>query len=135
MIRNRFFAVSLAAVLTLGSIGCNRTAAPANTKPAKPDPTPRPSPRNPLEASLNYVANGNFAKVWVLSRQDGAPFVKDDFDFIKANSPVQTNQYLKSDDGLYVVVGTNFPYKPEQMDALTKRLKVEDRTAEYGRKQ
>jgi hypothetical protein len=136
MILIKLFTVVVVAAIAFCLVGCSSSPAPAptNTNASTPNATPRPSPRTPLESTLNDTASGRFAKVLVFTRLDGAPLDSDDATFLKANSPQQTNQWLKTSDGLHAVAGTNFPFKPEQLEAIQKRFKVEDMSADYGRK-
>jgi hypothetical protein len=76
----------------------------------------------------------DFAQVLVFTHLDGKPMDQTDYDFLKANAPKETNQWAKSTDGLHIVAGTNFVFKPEQLNTLRTRFTVEDVTATYGRK-
>jgi hypothetical protein len=108
-----------------------RTGSPS---PVTPDPATRPSPRTPLETALNDMAVFNFVQVFVFTRLDGKPMDQTDYDVLKANAPKETNQWAKSTDGVHIVAGTNFVFKPEQLSTLRTRFAVEDVTATYGRK-
>ncbi|MEA2176026.1 MAG: hypothetical protein QOD00_3618 [Blastocatellia bacterium] len=105
--------------------GCARTAK-EEPDTAQGATTPRPSPKTPFEQDVQYVRDGQFAYIFVFSRKDGGVFDKDDVDYLKANSPSQTNQWIKTEEGRRVIAGTNFEFTPENLDALRKRFNVED---------
>jgi hypothetical protein len=109
--------------------GCTRKPpAPevAGTGNAQSASTPAPSPRTPFEQDVQYVRDGQFTYIMVFSRKDGGVFDKEDVNYLKANSPGQTNQWLKTDEGRRVIAGTNFEFTPENLDALRQRFNVED---------
>ena len=109
--------------------GCTRKPpAPEVTErdPTQSESTPRPSPRTPFEQDVQYVRDGQFTYIMVFSRKDGGVFDKDDVSYLKANSPAQTNQWVKTDEGRRVIAGTNFEFTPENLDALRQRFNVED---------
>jgi hypothetical protein len=64
--------------------------------------------------------------MFVFSKKDGGVFTSDDITFLKANSPPETNQWVKTDEGRRVIAGTNFEFKQEHFDALNTRFNVED---------
>lgn len=109
-------------------------ATPSPTGASSPDLPPRPSPKTPLESTLNDIAVFDFIQVFVFTRLDGKPLETTDYEFLKTNAPKETNQWAKSTDGLHAVAGTNFVFSSAQLDALRTRFKVEDFTATYGRK-
>jgi hypothetical protein len=109
--------------------GCTRQPpAPEETatNSAQNASTPTPSPRTPFEQDVQYVRDGQFTYIMVFSRKDGGIFDKDDVAYLKANSPGQTNQWVKTDEGRRVIAGTNFEFTPENLDALRQRFNVED---------
>ena len=125
--------IALLVLMALASLlpqGCSRTGQPAQelrvTQGEQSASTPRPSPRTPFEQDVQYVRDGQFTYILVFSRKDGGPFDREDIDYLKANSPAQTNQWVKSEEGRRVICGTNFEFTAENLDALRKRFNVED---------
>ena len=95
----------------------------------------KPTPATPLEKELDYIGGSNFRQVLVFSRKDGAKLTDEDRDYFRQYAPSeQINQRLKTEDSKHIVAGTNYPFTPEQLEALQKRFVVEDFTAKYGRK-
>jgi hypothetical protein len=116
----------LAALLCYGCTRKPPTPEVTGTDSAQDAATPRPSPGTPFEQDVQYVRDGQFTYILVFSRKDGGVFDKDDVDYLKANSPGQTNQWLKTDGGRHVIAGTNFEFTPENLEALRQRFNVED---------
>ncbi len=84
-------------------------------------------PRTAFERDLQFIRNGQFAHVWVFSRQDGKPLDKDDAAYLRANAP-QVVDWVTTDDGKRVIAGTNFDLEQGNMPQLRKRFVVEDYT-------
>ncbi len=72
------------------------------------------------------MRDGQFSYMYVFARQDNGPLDKDDVAYLKENAPKETNMWVRTDDGRRVIAGTNFEFKPENLDALRKRFNVED---------
>lgn len=116
-----FVLVSLLSILTLFSSGCNRSSSSVNAPP-------KPTPATEFERDLEKVRVGQYRYVYVFSRPDNAPFSSDDAAYLKANSPLEVNGWYKTDEGRRVIAGSNFTFKPEQIEALKKRFNIEDYT-------
>lgn len=107
--------------------GCKRQPATSETSRTVPSPATVPKvPKTPFENDLDYVRRGQFTYVFVFSRMDGEAFTREDIEYLKANSPNETNQWVSSDEGKRVIAGTNFEFKPENLAALQKRFKIDD---------
>ncbi|HLM02265.1 MAG TPA: hypothetical protein VK400_14535 [Pyrinomonadaceae bacterium] len=92
-------------------------------------PTPTPEVKEkPDEFSekLEYVQKGAFTFIYVFRRKDGAPLDTEDRKFLRANSLVETNQWVLTDDAKAAIAGSNYQFPPEMLDALKKRFSVED---------
>lgn len=50
----------------------------------------------------------------------------DDKAFVNANTPYDVNRRKLSDGGKVVLIGTNFPLLPGNVDALTSRFLMQD---------
>lgn len=117
-------------VLIAGAIlpGCSQsgTNRPA-TDSATAQPSTSPVPRSAFERDLQFIRNGQFAYVWVFSRQDGKPLDKADAAYLRANAP-QVIDWVTTDDGKRVIAGTNFDLQQGNMPQLRQRFVVEDYT-------
>ena len=117
----------LLVVLFLGACG----EAPSNTNTASTSPTapaPSPSPKTEFEQNLQYVRNGGFTYIYVVSRKDGKPLERTDSDFLRTNAP-QVVDWVKADDSSKTFIGgTNFNLEEGNMAELKKRFNVEDYT-------
>jgi hypothetical protein len=112
--------VMLSALVVVALGGCNGSGSRDNNAAQS-----RPSA---FETDLDSVRRNNFQKVYVISRLDGGSMNADDKAYLKTNMPIETTMRILTDEGRRVIVGTNFDFKPEHTDALTKRYKVEDYT-------
>jgi hypothetical protein len=105
--------------LAVLSGGCNRSGsqpgAAQNKLPA-------------FERDLASVQRNNFQKVYVISRPDGGALDADDKAYLRTNMPIETTMRILTDEDRRLIVGTNFDLKPEHLDALNKRFRVEDYT-------
>ena len=128
MVNKSKYSVLLVGLITLLS-ACtkppsNSTAAP-ETQSANKAPTPQRSPLTELEERVQYVRNGGFTYIWVVSRKDGKPLTKEDGDYLKKNAP-QVVDWVGLDDKTKFVAGTNFDLEQGNMAELKKRFVVED---------
>ncbi|MDQ1592578.1 MAG: hypothetical protein QOG71_3205 [Pyrinomonadaceae bacterium] len=116
-------AIVVAAVVLLSlavfNVGCNRSSAPQGATQNK-----LPA----FERDLASVKRNNFQKVYVIARPDGATLNADDKAYLKTNMPIETTMRILTDEDRRLIVGTNFDLKPEHLDALNKRFRVEDYT-------
>jgi basic membrane lipoprotein Med (substrate-binding protein (PBP1-ABC) superfamily) len=111
-------AVVILLSLVLAASGCNRSQTGVATQP-------KPSA---FERDLASVQRNNFQKVYVISRPDAGQLNADDKAYLKTNMPIETTMRILTDEDRRVIVGTNFDFKPEHLDALNRRFKVEDYT-------
>jgi hypothetical protein len=117
--------LSLAIVLVAGCAG--KVSEPTSSSaPASAPAATSANQQSAFERDMDYVRTGQFAYVLVFSRRDGGVFGNDDIQYLKANSPPETNQWIKTDEGKRVIAGTNFEFKQEQLDALNKRFAIEN---------
>jgi hypothetical protein len=99
--------------------GCNRSGSSRDAARNKPAP---------FERDLASVQRNNYQKVYVISRPDGAALNADDKAYLKINMPIETTMRILTDEDRRLIVGTNFDLKPEHLDALNRRFRVEDYT-------
>jgi hypothetical protein len=110
----------------LQSCSQSGTHLPANDS-ATVQPSTSPVPRTAFERDLQFIRNGQFAHVFVFSRQDGKPIDKDDAAYLRANAP-QVVDWVTTDDGKRVIGGTNFDLEQGNMPQLRQRFVVENYT-------
>jgi hypothetical protein len=109
-------------------LGCSQSS--TNKPPsdsARTQPSTSPVPRTAFERDLQFIRNGQFAYVWVFSRQDGKPLDKDDAAYLRVNAP-QVIDWVTTDDGKRVIAGTNFDLEEGNLPQLRQRFLVEDYT-------
>jgi hypothetical protein len=111
--------------------GCGRSApnntnssTPSATSPA-PAPSPSPSPQTEFEKDLQFIRNGGYTYIYLISRKDGKPLEPSDSDFLRKNAP-QIVDWARTDGGKKVIAGTNFNLEEGNLGALKKRYNVED---------
>jgi len=97
-----------------------------SNKQAQSSPKPSRSPLTEFESRLQFVRNGNYTYIWVLSRKDGKPFDMVDGEFLRKNAP-QVVDWVKADEqGTRFIAGTNFDLEQGSMELIKKRFVVED---------
>lgn len=87
-----------------------------------------PSPQTEFERDLQFIRNGGYTYVYILSRKDGKQFEPADSDFLRKNAP-QFVDVAKTDGGKKFIAGTNFNLEEGNLAALKKRFNVEDYSA------
>jgi hypothetical protein len=105
--------------------------------PAAEEPTPAPTveiKEKVFEDDLGSVRYNDYTYIFVLRRKDGAALNGEDGNFIRINTPGETNQRRMSDNGKALIIGTNFRFYPDQWDALNKRFDLQDLSAEKYQK-
>jgi hypothetical protein len=102
----------------------NSSTTATNTAPAA-SPTSQPSPLTGFEKDLQFIRNGGFTYVWLISRKDGKALDREDNVFLKANAP-QVVDWVMTDGGKKVFAGTNFNLEEGNLDKLQTRYITED---------
>lgn len=123
------FLIVLVAAAAMIFGACRRDGAnsQANESAATTTSSPRrPQPQTEFERDLEYVRLGRFTYIYVVARPDGAVLSSDDINYLTENTPKETNQRVSTEGKRRVIVGTNFVFTPENLDALRKRFTVED---------
>jgi hypothetical protein len=67
-----------------------------------------------------------FKFILVIKRKDGGAFDGEDKKFLRENSPLEINRRVLTEDQKAFVVGSNFPFPPENLENLKKRFAIED---------
>jgi hypothetical protein len=107
-------------------VACNKEqspSSPANTSTSQQ--TPVASPLTAFDRDLQFIRNGQYTYILVLSRKDGKPIDKEDGDFLRKNAS-QVVDWVISDGGKKAIGGTNFNFEEGNMELLKKRFVVED---------
>ena len=97
----------------------------SSTPEPAPSPTTQSSPLTGFEKDLQYIRNGGYTYVWVFSRKDGKPLVKDDGAFLRTNAP-QVVDWVTTEQGKKVIAGTNFDLQQGNLELLKKRFVTEN---------
>jgi hypothetical protein len=124
----RSLRILIAVVLLFAGCGgsapnnANNSSTPAETSPA---PAPSPSPQTEFEKDLQFIRNGGYTYIYIISRKDGKPLEPTDSDFLRVNAP-QIVDWARTDGGKKVIAGTNFNLEEGNLGALRKRYNVED---------
>ncbi len=87
--------------------------------------TPEPKVDD-FEARLKQIQTGDFTYVYAFRLKNGGEFSSEDVKYFKENSPEETNQRFITADRKAILIGSNFVFPPENLDALKKRFKMED---------
>ena len=119
--------VLVIAVVTLSTAcGGGQSTSVTNTAPAPvASPSVQASPLSEFEEDLQFIRNGQFTYVWLISRKDGKPLDPGDNVFLKANAP-QVVDWVITDGGKKVFAGTNFNLEEGNLDKLKTRYITED---------
>ncbi len=94
--------------------------------------TPPPSTAEDRQASfqneLEKMKTANLQYVFVFRRKDGGAFDGEDKRFLRGNLPFN-NRVVLADEDKAVIVGSNYKFPPDNLDALRLRFNVEDYSA------
>ena len=124
----RLLLVLISAVLLFaGCHGSTPNSANTSSTPAETSQAPvrSPSPQTEFEKDLQFIRNGSYTYVYVISRKDGKALDPTDSAFLRTNAP-QIVDWAKTDGGKKVIAGTNFNLEEGNLAALKKRYNVED---------
>ena len=122
-----FCVIALALFLTAcgGSTTNTVSETPAS---ASPQASVQSTPQSEFERDLQFIRNGGFTYVWLISRKDGKPLDPADSIFLKANAP-QVVDWVRTDGGKKVFAGTNFNLEEGNLVLLRNRYVFEDYSA------
>ncbi len=108
-----------------------------NDKNPTPEPIGESTPEIPVDdfnERLQSVKTGGFEIVYAFRRKDGEVFNSEDKKYLRENLPPDTNQKQLTSDEKAVIVGSNYIFPLENIDALKKRFKIEDYSPKNGEK-
>lgn len=120
-------------IFLLVVLGCQPSRFVLEDRQSTPEPTTESTPHIPIDdfaERLASVQTGNFEFVFAFRRKDGDVFTGEDKRFLKENIPLDANQKQLTSDEKAVIVGSNYPFTTENLDALKKRFKIEDYSPE-----
>ena len=115
--------LTLVLCLTLLS-SCHKSddSVPVDSTPAKP----AASPLVGFAKDLQFIKNGQYTYIFVLTRKDGKKLDSEDKEYLRKNVP-QIVDLVTTDEGKKAIIGTNFNLEEgPMMEALKKRYAVED---------
>jgi hypothetical protein len=114
----RAVATAFALASSLALAACGGSGKQKQAAPQKPD----------FESKLDMVKRGRYVRIYVIRRADGQPLERDDRDFLRRNTPMETGMWVLTDDGRSAIAGAGFEFEPKHFEALSKRFTVEDYT-------
>ncbi len=81
-----------------------------------------------FQNELEKMRTANLQYVFVFRRKDGGAFDGEDKKFLRASLPFN-NRVVLADEDKAVIVGSNYKFPPENLEALRLRFIVEDYSA------
>jgi hypothetical protein len=121
----KYFCVILLALFLTACSGSTTNTVSEIPASASPQASVQPSPQSEFERDLQFIRNGGFTYVWLISRKDGKPLEPADNIFLKANAP-QVVDWVTTDGRRKVFAGTNFNLEEGNLEVLKRRYNVED---------
>ena len=124
----RSLKILIAVVLLFAGCGGSAPSSTNSSTPSEPSPpvpAPSPSPQTEFEKDLQFIRNGGYTYIYIISRKDGKPLEPTDSDYLRKNAP-QIVDWARTDGGKKVIAGTNFNLEEGNLGALKKRYNVED---------
>ena len=88
-------------------------------------PTAAEDKQASFESELEKMRTADLQYIFVFRRKDGGAVDGDDKKFLRSSLPFN-NRVVLADEDKAVVVGSNFKFPPENLDALRTRFNVED---------
>ena len=121
----RSLKILIAVVLLFAGCGGSTPSTTNTSTPSETSstPAPSPSPQTPFEQDLQFIRNGGYTYIYIISRKDGKPLEPADSDFLRVNAPQIVD--WASTDHKKAVAGTNFNLEEGNLGVLRKRFNVE----------
>lgn len=108
----------------LGNFACTpRSFEKPNAAP--PPPLTAEDKQASFQNELEKMKTADLQYIFVFRRKDGGAVDGEDKKYLKANLPFN-NRVVLADEDKAVVVGSNYKFPPESMDALRAHFNVED---------
>jgi len=92
---------------------------------AAPPPSTAEDKRASFQNELEKMKTANLQYIFVFRRKDGGAFDGEDKKYLRASLPFN-NRVVLADEDKAVVVGSNYKFPPENLDALRARFDIED---------
>ena len=121
----KYFCVILLALFLTACGGSTTNTVSETPASASPQASVQSTPQSEFERDLQFIRNGGFTYVWLISRKDGKPLEPADNIFLKANAP-QVVDWVTTDGRRKVFAGTNFNLEEGNLEVLKRRYNVED---------
>lgn len=121
----KYFCVILLALFLTACGGSTTNTTSETPASASPQASVQSTPQSEFERDLQFIRNGGFTYVWLISRKDGKPLEPADNIFLKANAP-QVVDWVTTDGKKKVFAGTNFNLEEGNLEVLKRRYNVED---------
>ena len=121
----KYFCVILLALFLTACGGSTTNTASETPASASPQASVQSTPQSEFERDLQFIRNGGFTYVWLISRKDGKPLEPADNIFLKANAP-QVVDWVTTDGRKKVFAGTNFNLEEGNLEVLKRRYNLED---------
>jgi len=84
--------------------------------------------KSSFEQDIQSMKTADFTFVYVFRRKDGQPLDAEDKRFASNAIPPEMNRRTVSDEGKAIIIGSNFRMPADNMDLLTQRFALEDRS-------
>ena len=121
----KYFCLILLALFLTACGGSTTNTVSETPAAASPQASVQSTPQSEFERDLQFIRNGGFTYVWLISRKDGKPLEPADNIFLKANAP-QVVDWVTTDGRRKVFAGTNFNLEEGNLEVLKRRYNVED---------
>ncbi len=121
---NRFSVLMCAVLLTFACTPRSFEKPAASSVPLSTAEDKRAS----FENDLQTMRTANLQYVFVVRRKDDGAFDGDDKKYLRATLPFN-NRIILADEEKAFIVGSNYKFPPENLDALRMRFNVEDYSA------
>lgn len=95
---------------------------------AVPTPIAAEDKQSAFESQVENMRIANLEFIFVFRRADGGALDADDKKYLRANLPFNNRIYLADEDKA-LIVGSNYKFPPENVEALRARFNIEDYSA------
>jgi hypothetical protein len=108
-----------------GATTTNTVTEPSASPSPQAQASVQSTPQTEFEKDFQFIKNGGFTYIWLISRKDGKQLEPTDSIFLKANAP-QVVDWVRTDGGKKVFAGTNFNLEEGNLVLLRNRYVFED---------
>lgn len=125
---NQFFVCTVFLAVILGFACTPRSFEKPNAAATTAPPSTAEDRQASFQNELEKMKTANLQYVFVFRRKDGGAFDGEDKKFLRGNLPFN-NRVVLADEDKAVIVGSNYKFPPENLDALRLHFNVEDYSA------